>query len=348
MSYTLVHMDLENDKKDVINFWKTNFPKWPEGKYSWFYEKNIYGKATCWIVRNSEGGGVIGTTAIFPRRFRLGDQVLLGYVTGGFAVDKNHRILGPALQLQRAVIASCTGEQIDFLYGLPNRLSEPVQKRVGFKVVGSTVRLIKVFRSYRYIRRVLKQPFLTRLVSVFVDLVLKLLAKENHYKMRKDLQGEAVFSFDRSFDQLWKKASQNFGLMGERTSRFLKWRFIECPHIDYKIFVLKGRQNNDLLGYVVYYLTKDGANIADLLASDNEETLENLIAHFLKFLGKSGCDAVSITYFGNKMFIEKLRKFNFSKRFDERRIVVYVNSNASYVRDIFDQNKWYFLEVDND
>ena len=68
MKSSIIRSSLQEDKSNIINFWKTNFPKWPEGKFSWFYEQNPAGNAACWIIKDLKTDTVIGSTAIFPRK----------------------------------------------------------------------------------------------------------------------------------------------------------------------------------------------------------------------------------------------------------------------------------------
>jgi len=348
MSYTVLNADLANDKEDILTFWKTNFPRWPQRKYTWFYKNNPYGPATCFILKQQKQNMVIGSTALFPRRVFIRGQYVMGGITGDFAIDKKHRILGPALKLQKTLIPAFEDDQYDFLYGYPNVHSQPVQKRAGFRILGSAVRMVKILKSYHYLIRFVKVPLLAKLLSVPVDAILNVFAKEHRYRISKDLQAETIKTFDNRFDKLWNKTVHNFSFIGERTSQFLKWRFVECPYNKYNIFTLKKKENDELLGYVVYYLAWNDAHIADFLAVDNTKMLDILLASFLKFSRRSGYQTVSIVYFGNKLFMRKFEEFNFSRRADERNIVVYVNSSASFADYVMDPNKWYFLEADND
>ena len=85
-----------------------------------------------------------------------------------------------------------------------------------------------------------------------------------------------------------------------------------------------------------------------MLAKDNNESLEYLLAEFLKYARTIEAHAVSVLYMGNAFFREKLKLFNFSERADKRSIVAYANENDQIKKDIFNPQKWYFFEADND
>ena len=153
---------------------------------------------------------------------------------------------------------------------------------------------------------------------------------------------------DSRFDDLWKKARNNFSIIGERTSEFLKWKFGHCPYRNYRIFILTGRDNHEILGYVIYYIVDCHVHIADFLSWDNWNAFDNLFSSFLKYLRKQNCHSVSVIYFGNIEIEKRLEKFNFSKRDDVRSIIFYLKSESKNDCDISEKDNWFFLEADND
>ncbi len=339
---------MEKNIDDILAFWKRNFPIWPEKKFTWFYKNNPCGRAACWIIKDTETDTVVGSTAIFPRKVFVKGECLLGGITGDFAVDTKHRILGPALQLQKAGISECNENQFDFLYGSPNEKSEPVQRRTGFKVIGSTYRMVKILRSNHYLKGHINLPTVAKLVSIAADLTLKVMSKESYYRRRKDFRFEVLSVFDKRFDDLWQKASSHYSIIGERTSKFLNWRFTQCPYKKYSIFAMIKKGSNEIIGYIVYYVVRHNVNIADLLVLDMNSYIDILFSEFLLFQRKEKHHSVSFIYFGNEHFVNKLKKYRFSVREANRNIVAYVNPSSPLYSYILDNNNWYLTEADND
>jgi len=131
----------------LVDFWQNIFPSWLGKNYTWFYLANPYGLAGGWVVKESKADKVIGSTAVFPREVFVNGKCLLAGIRGDFGVDPNYRSLGAALQLKKAEVGACSEKQFDFLYGYRNKKSEPVQRRAGFVVVGSTCRMVEVLKS---------------------------------------------------------------------------------------------------------------------------------------------------------------------------------------------------------
>jgi len=86
MSYSIVKADLDRDRTDIINFWRSNFSVWPVSKFQYFYKDNICGKAKCWMIKESTNNLVIGITSIFPRKFALHSHKIKAGITGDFAL----------------------------------------------------------------------------------------------------------------------------------------------------------------------------------------------------------------------------------------------------------------------
>ena len=348
MNFSISKENLEQNKNDIIDFWKENFPNWPEQKFDWFYLNNPYGIASCWTIRAPESNLIIGATAIFPRKVYANGQYLLAGITGDFGVSKNHRILGPAIQLQKAVISAAQMRKFDFLYGYPNQKSYPVQKRVGFKAVAATIRMVKYLKSYDYVRTHIKLPVVSTILSKPVDLFLKILSRERRQKSRHDLRFEVLASFDERFDHLWKTASRNQTIIGERTSAFLNWRFTECPYQTYKSFTMSERGSNQILGYIVYSASDRVVKITDLLVSDVNSVLDALLSEFLLFQRNEEMKAISIIFLPNNTLVKKLKEYGFSNRKDTRNVVVYADLRSPLSSQLLDQDIWYLNDTDFD
>jgi len=341
-------LNIARSEQELTSFRKTNFINWSNARYHWLYRDNISGDAMCWAFKNEESGTVIGSTAIFPRSFRVDGDVVTAGITGDFGVKKKYRTLGPAIALQKATISSCDDGTFDFLYGVTNHLSAPVQKRAGFTIIGETVRLTKIFRSFKHIERKVKNKLLAKCLSIPIDFMIKLRTIFCLRYFSTSLTYESLDDFDTKFDDLWEKAKDKFPLIGERSRQFLNWRFRKSPSHDYLIFALKNRKYNSLIGYIVYYKQGSDARIVDILTLNNKKFLKVLIAYFIKYIQNSIYSSSSIVYFGNSYLIAEFKKIGFSERADKNKFVAYIPPLTLLQKKIISKEDWYFLEADND
>ena len=348
MNFTIVKADLKADRDNIKNFWKIHFPYWPQTKYAWFYEENLYGPASCWIARDSATGNILGTTAIFPKKILVDGQPAIGAIAGDLGVNKKYRNLGIAKMLQRASVEYFISSDLDFLYGTPNIVSEQVCKNAGFEIIGRTVRMVKIIRSHDYIKRVVKIPFLSKILARPVDEFLKFFSEERRMPRPDKFSAELLEDFDDRFDLLWQKMSDRHRMIGERTRQFLHFRFTQCPFKDFEIFALSEQPSGNMLGYIISRLDQKNLHISDILTIDSEIVLDRLIAEFLTFYRKYDIDIITLTYFGKPDIIDRFRRFGFSTRPDNRTIIIYINHNSPYFETLTDAKNWHFLEGDND
>jgi hypothetical protein len=284
---------------------------------------------------------------LFPRRTLIDGKHYRAGIAGDFAVDREHRGVGPALSLQRAAVSNCRERRFDVLYGFPNRRSQSILQRAGYKAVADVLRMTKPLRSRYYLKRRIETPFVTRALSRPVDFVIRLISGEYHRNQNR-YSFETPSFFDERFDDLWKKGSTRFPIIGERTSSYLNWRYARSPHVTYSVFALTPKGDDALLGYIVYHIRENKANIADLFSLDLDVTLDLLISGFINHLRKNCIDSVTVCYAGTQVFINKLLDHGFSIREREGKIVVYSPSDNPLYAFLLNKENWYLMPGDND
>jgi hypothetical protein len=250
--------------------------------------------------------------------------------------------------LQKALNEDYPEAGIDFIYATPNVVSEKVGQGSGLTIIGRTVRLVKVLRYYDYIKRILKISFLARLLSLPIDMIFKLKSKERAYLRTVEYTGEVVETFDERFDKLWLKAKDQYGVIGERSSVALNWRFADCTYRDYKAFTLTDKSTGELLGYLVYQEIEKNVYIADCFAINIDANLDPLLANFILYHRRRDVDIITFYYFGNSRIIEIVKSFGFMRRADNRSIIVHVGKDIPYRDELLDKNNWHYLDGDND
>lgn len=348
MEFRITEADLAKEKKDILAFWRENFPNWPEKKFPWFYQGNPYRPAVCCTIRETETDSLIGSAAVFPRRFIVQGEVCIGGINGDLAVHKSHRSLGPALSLQKAIRSASKGKGVDFVYGYPNKKAEPVLKRIGYRFIGSGTKLVRVMRSHKKVKKYIKVPLVSHLAGGVLDVFAKMTSRESRYRNSGEFTTENLSSFDARFDGLWAKASQRYPILAERTQSTLNWRFTQCPYRDYRIFALIRRSSGEIAGYIAYDISDRNVRIADLLAEDMDRALEVLLSEFLLAKRKENIDRVTINYFGNEEFIKKLKEFNFIIRDTSGCVILHVDPGHAFASVLADPNNWYLMDGDND
>ncbi|MCP4580781.1 MAG: GNAT family N-acetyltransferase [candidate division Zixibacteria bacterium] len=348
MKYTIEKVDLVKSESEIVGFWRENFPGWPVEKYSLFYKNNPFGESLCWVLKNADNNKIVGTNALFPKRMAINGNTVLAGIAGDLAVAKKHRGHRSAISLQQAVNADYKNTDIEFAYATPNVISEKVGQGAGFKVIGRTVRMVKILKSYGYLKKILRISFLAKLLAEPFDILLKLKSKEKLYKNSDEYACDIVDSYDERFDELWRKAKAQYPVIGERSSEALNWRFAKCSYKNYHTFTLARKQSGELLGYIVYQEIGKNIQIADCFAVDIGKNLNPLLSKFILYHRERDIDIITFYYFGNNSIINQVRKYGFVIRADNRSIIVEVDENYPYRDDVLDKNSWHYLDGDND
>jgi hypothetical protein len=110
-------------------------PEFPEF-FDRAYPSAVRGGGKSWIGMD-ETQRVVMHIGLFPQRFVLGDQTVIGGLLVNLMAARSYRTIFPALALLRRVVAdSQAAGDVDFLYGDPNARAAGVLKAVGLEPVG--------------------------------------------------------------------------------------------------------------------------------------------------------------------------------------------------------------------
>jgi len=299
------------------------------------------------MAKESQSEAYVGSGALFPRRLFVNKKPVIAEIAGDFAVEKEHRVYGPALKLQKTIQSTLSEDSFKFIYGVPNKLSETLFLKIGYKEIGKFNKFVKVLKNEYKEKKYLSDFLRVKIFGYILDYIIKLFSKENWYKGMADFSIETPEHFDQRFDKLWAIALKQFNMIGERTSKFLDWRYKQSPAQKYETFCIVDKKMN-IAGYIIYYDKDNMSNIVDMLFIESDKILGTLLVKFILFLRKKGIGSISIYYLGNNSLERKLKEFNFFLRKEEDVKVLIYSRNNSMESELLDKNKWYFLAGDND
>lgn len=340
-NYTIEKADHRTHKDRVLALLKRNLDI-TEERYDWNYVK---GPVICWIAKDASGE-VVGSAALFLRDMTVNGKPFKAGIAGDFAVDKEHRAFGPAMALQKSIIANLGLDNVDFVYTIPNEKSGPLLQRLGYREISVYRRFVKILKSeYKEGKNILPAS-MKGIASSITDFALEALSKERRYRRPFSIKVETPAAFDKRFDDLSTDAKKRFNVAGTRTADFLNWRYRESPYRNYAIFAVS-RENGVLAGYIVYYIYENVAYIADILFDDTRESIKMLLSEFCNQMRDKGAGSISIRYVGGKSLESSIKEMNFieDKR-TQTKMLVYPGVEPNQF--LLNKENWYFLEGDND
>jgi hypothetical protein len=141
-AYAIEEPDPERDRDELLRLLTGSLPGFGEARFAKYYERNPCGRPVVRVARRD--GAIVGSAALHPVEVVVEGEVVPAAVAGDFAVAPAHRVFGPALALQRAVLEGGRSRGFRFVYALPNVEAGGVLARVGYGELAPLVRHVRV------------------------------------------------------------------------------------------------------------------------------------------------------------------------------------------------------------
>ena len=343
--YSVVRADLGRDREQILALWTRHLSKggYEERRYEWGNRENPFANGRRWLLLAD--GAVVGTAGMVIRRFKIDDCIVLAGRAGGFGVDREHRFLGPALMLQRAVLDDLGRDGLELIYSSSPADVIGIFTRLGYERVGDLARYVKILDVEPYLRRRMPASaaaWLAAPLNVGLDVV-------SRTTWRPCFPIE-IRGFDDRFDDLWTRAAPHYGITTERTSRFLSWRFDKSSHPQaFKTVGVTAPGTDRLVGYAIYQMDHAHASVADLFAEDTDTALEMVLASVTRWVGCLGAASITVRCLASGMLSQVLERAGFRRRPDDKATSVVVSPRASGQRERGPgwKARWYFLGADD-
>jgi hypothetical protein len=214
-------------------------------------------------------GRLVAHYAGYPVPFRLNGQDLLAYQIGDTMTDVSVRHIGRGPTSVLASVAAqfyqtfCRGK-VAFNYGVN---VANIQK---FSIRFLSIEMVEEV-AYRC-RDLLRDPM------------------EPMPRWRRRLAGyrlEVVRQLTPEWDSFFARVEPAYGFLVRRDRRYLQWRYLDCPDIDY--IVVAARRWGQLTGWVVFRVVEDRLIWGDALIDPaHPECLEMLIRHMVPIFAMQG------------------------------------------------------------
>jgi hypothetical protein len=344
MPYSICQPEIDGGRGAILELWGRNLPDATCQRYDWLYAR---GPAMAWLLRSDEGD-VVGAAGLMRRTVHVGGEMLRAAQAVDLNVDRSHRTVGPALRLQRTLAEAVDDDRFELVYGFPNAASEAVQRRIGYKVLGSFGRWAKPLRCEDGIKGWLRGPRMRKAASAVLDLLLRLRSPEAFYRRPAGVRVEVTDRFDARFDALWEKVSPQLGVAGERTSEYLDWRFRRSPAARHRVFCLCDSRR-ELRAYLVYSRPADTAYISDFLFGGIDD-FGALLAEFIRVMRREKAEAIITAYLGPETVGRQLARFGFLRRPSSWNALVYFDwkDTARDPARLLDPQSWHLTRADVD
>ncbi|ALA59780.1 hypothetical protein [Nitrospira moscoviensis] len=345
MAITVRPADLESDRSVLIETLRRYLtPTSTERRFDWLYKRNPHGEARAWIAEETATRAVVGVAAAFPRRLLVRGDARLTWVLGDFCISADYRTLGPAVQLQRAVLDAVQhATMLAGYYDFPSRQMAAVYKRIGVAKEGGLVRMARVLRADRLLTA-FGGAGLARVLGPVANLGLALDIHRRGASRGLSVERYAG-RFGSEFDDLMHETGGAYDACIERSADYLNWRYVEHPSERYEYLVAK--KSGRVCGYAVFSSTAQDAILVDLFSVKLESIPDALLRHLAKELWGRGVLTISAPMVAGHPWMSALTRAGFRARETSPFVVV---PGPSRPADLFQdpQAPWHFMHGDRD
>jgi hypothetical protein len=346
MTYRPLPAEGEAHRDVLMRLWRENMSDRRiasvlERRRAWLYDRNPAGSALTWLVEHVESGEIIGAASAYARLTRVGDRVVKAGILADFVIAHGHRIAGPAVMVQRAIMESSRAYGFEFLYGYPNKGAEPIFPRLRYKKIGETSLWVKPLRTAPQLQKFI-HPMAARLGGLFGDRLL--IGNDLRLALTRPggLRVCSAPGLDNRFDALWDRAQRRVPIAGVRNAEYLRWRYADHPTQKYSFFALENKSDNSLQGYVAYSAREDKVFIEDLFCDGDLRDTEALLIRFSTQMRREGFSSICATFVGDERVLQSLERLQFIRRPGSRKLIAMVDkTQPDAMRDlVYDASSW--------
>ncbi len=326
MTYSVAPLETDEQRQALCRLWQENSydPEtnvYARERFEWLYRRSSAADAQTWLAVDDGHRSVVGCASFFRSNRYFRGQVVRGGVPAVFFVQREHRLAAAALAVQRAVLAGGCRAGFDVFVGKPNRQARAICDRVGYQPIADLQDWVRVVWG--------DESLSTSPNPVdYVDAIVK--------------------AADERFDDLWHRAKGRYPMAAEKTAAFLNWRYSGFTE-NYRFYQLLRKDDDRLVGCIVFYTMSDGAVVTDLLCEEpSGPLLKNLLLGFCARIRDEGHVWISLWYAGMPSFEEELAQIGFRRGKHRRTLVAYVNPDASLRTELLDRHNWFIFAGEMD
>ncbi len=314
-----------------------------ERRFDWLYLKNPSGLAQAWALEDSQTGGILGVSAVFPRRFYIGGEDVLGFVLGDFCIHPNFRTLGPAIQLQKACLEQIDSEIRTIGYDFPSEGMLAVHRRLGAEPGKRMIRFAKPLRVDRKVAEMVKSPTVSRGARALGNQLLKW--RDAPVSLSQtEIIARHEGSCQEEFSTLSAKACPSQGICVARTAEYLNWRYLAHPFQTFEI--LTARRRGTLAAYLVLNQNGHDARIVDLFGMEDRRLVDNLVVYALKLLRGRGVITLSASLSSHPS-VHPFVRLGFRER-DSCPVITYLDFRVSSQVRKDREREWFLMDGDRE
>lgn len=240
-------------------------------------------------------GKIIGYVGRMPTVFRIiEDKEIQCFYSHDTFIHPDYRGKGIGAKLVKSQAATAGSFLVALWFNAPNHKA---YQKAGWTDIQGLRPFHKHMRSDYFLSRRIKNKKIRKVLSLTLDVLLKIIDLKSPKEEVNDVRVEEVDSFDERIDNLFEKASRTYSIIMARRSPLLNWKYVKCLFKTYKKYIAV--KDGEVIGYMISRISKEGdilnGTIVDFLVSrEDKHAFRALISNALNRFKKEGVHYVSI------------------------------------------------------
>lgn len=212
-----------------------------EDYLDWEYKLNPSGNAVVFVAENESQ--LVSQYVVLPKKLVLENKIISGTLSLNTITHPGYRGRGYFTQLAEMTYSECETNGVDFTIGFPNANSvNGFLSKLKFVEIGRLPLLIKLINPLNSV-----VSFISKGSSRYGKEIELLPVSENKGVSKFDLATDAG-----KYNTFWEKFKERHPIVSDRSTEFLKWRYIDIPLRKYQLF--KFEANGEIVGMAILRL----------------------------------------------------------------------------------------------
>lgn len=335
--FKIIQSNPSQFKNDIFIFWKEYLPGTPSSRLEWM-DDNPAGSAIWLFAIEEKSGELAGTISLFPKDLFINGKSIKVAVVGDFMLHNKFRVFGPALDLLKGAKEYLEQGVFDFLYTIPNPLSQKIAERVGFRPAHKLQSLVCPQQCDFLIKRY-AGIFPVKVFEKPLLFSLKLFSRATYARCRGVFE-EIDWKDKQLFGEFCQRLRENSEIImqGNYDLSYLDWRYLQNPEFDFQIFTFKKQPGGDILGLFVFVLGRDRLQLYDMAVVD-DNTVPAIISMINDVCSKENLGGVYFSISENHRLLPMVKKCCFLDTKDKAEIYTFPENIKGICR-------WNFTSAD--
>lgn len=316
--------------------------------YHWKMENNYHQTGIIHVAKSEQE--IVGMVSITPKSAIIQKKKMNAAELGDCFINPKKNQRGMFASLLKSTKDSALESGVQFLYGTPNSIALPGERKAGYEIIPSAkvYNLIYPLDIGAILPMKIESRILSSMVSPIISIGYKILGLKRYLMFRNSkLKVESTSQFPEEIEKLFDRCCENYDLILERKKNYLDWRFVENPD-DYSIYLV--RYGKMLIGY---FVTKNGSwnslsvgYVADYLFDEKYmKFFPRIIELILSSFDKPNIQMISMWSTIENPFYNAARSYGFLK-YQPVPVICYKNSFGESI--LSADLKWHFTMADSD